>query len=116
MGDAQDAIAGDLKHGVTLPVAFEGGTGVMVGVPVELDDEPAVRPEDVDLAALDDYVRLRAGEPGGVAQVEEPPLELGAGDRSRPAVLTEDCLERPDTALSATPGDDRLNRPQVEQP
>jgi hypothetical protein len=116
MGDAEDAIAGDLKRGVTLPVAFEGGTGVMVGVPVELDDEPAVMPEDVDLAPLDDYVRLRAGERGGVAEVEEPPLELGAGDRRRPAVLTEDLLQRPDTALSATPRDDRLNRPQVEQP
>ncbi len=52
----------------------------MVGVAVELDDELVGWPEGVDLvAALDDGIRLRAGDSMSVEEGEEAVLELGAG-------------------------------------
>jgi hypothetical protein len=116
MGDAHDAIAAEQELGVTLPVALEGGAGVVVGVPVELDYEPPVGPDDVDLVALDDDVRLRAWQPGFVAEVEEPPLELRAGDRRRAAVVTEHCPKPSEAAMPLAAADQPLDGPQVEQP
>jgi hypothetical protein len=50
--------------GVSLAVALEGLAGDVVHVAVHLHDEPLLRPQEVDLYARHDHVRLGCGELG----------------------------------------------------
>ena len=54
--DAQDPIAVQLKRSVPSPVPLEGRTGAMSVVPVQLHDEPVIRPCHVDLHAGQEQV------------------------------------------------------------
>jgi hypothetical protein len=85
---------------------------VVVGLTVELDHEPGVVPENIDLMALYEDVRLRPGQPTAMAQVEEPPLQLRPRDRRRPAVVVQDSTECSDPWASR--GQQTFNGPQVK--
>jgi hypothetical protein len=87
-GEAQDAPAEALQGRVFAAIGCEGGFGV-VGVPaVELDDEPVLRPTEVDLEAWvvgdgKDVVDQPLGEIDGADEVQEPGLEVAAGPLAR---------------------------------
>jgi hypothetical protein len=51
----------------------------MKGVAVELDDEPSIQPDRVDLEPPDAHVQGRRRQAGVAAELDEAPLELGAG-------------------------------------
>src|SRR3954469_22189231 len=61
----------DLECAVALPIALAGLGGLVGAATVELDDDPPLAPDRVDLEALDEDVDLRAREPGAIDQVEE---------------------------------------------
>jgi hypothetical protein len=62
-GDADDAVSGGVEGPVAGAVAFERVAGEVVGVAVDLDDQPLVGPEQVDLIAADDDIGLGARQP-----------------------------------------------------
>jgi hypothetical protein len=79
-GVAQHDVPGELQQVGVRAVGLEGDAGV-VGLPaVDLDDEPAVRPGEVD-ARSRAVLRERRGDPVAAADLQEPVLEVGLGDR-----------------------------------
>jgi hypothetical protein len=78
-------MAGGQQVGITAAIALECGAIGVVGVAVDLDDEPPAPPQEVDLVAGDADVRLGHGEPCGADQAEQAPLGL----RAREARLTQ---------------------------
>jgi hypothetical protein len=73
-GEAHDAVAGGLQGSVAGPVALERLAGGVVGVAVDLDDQPLVGPEQVDLIALHADVGVRARQSRGLDHGEQPAL------------------------------------------
>jgi hypothetical protein len=49
-------------------------------IAVDLDDEPTVRPQEVDLISPGSCVGLRLGQARGSDQLEQSPLGFGAGE------------------------------------
>jgi hypothetical protein len=64
---------------VPLAVGLERGRRAVVAVAVDLDDQPPVPPDEVDLDALDAGVGLGARYPMVVAELEEALLLLALG-------------------------------------
>ena len=60
---------------------------------VDLDDEPAARPVEVDLEAADDRVHARSGDAVRVAEREERVLELAPRDAGFPRCTREQRRE-----------------------
>ena len=82
MRNAQHSVAGQLQVAVSYPVPLESGPRAVEPVRVELDYEPLVVPEHVDLLRSDPGVEGWKGKIGRAAKVGERALELGAGERS----------------------------------
>lgn len=85
---------------------------MVVGVPVELDDQALVSPQRID---LDDGVDLGGQQPGFEDEVDEPALELGARGGTRSTMLGDERAQRPQTAPSPRPLAESLDGPHVEQ-
>ena len=111
-----DPVAGGLQGGVADTVVLERRACAVVSVAVQLDDQAMVEPGSVHLVALHEDVGLGPGQSGFVAEVEEQPLELGAGDRRRSAVVTDGRLQAPEPPVPIAAGDQPLERSQVEYP
>jgi hypothetical protein len=77
VGQAENTEPRAEEVGVPFAVPLEGVA--VVGVAVELDDEPLVAPHGVDLVAGDALVDLGAGEAVAVDEAEELVFEDGAG-------------------------------------
>jgi len=78
-GVAEDDVPGELEPVGVRPVVLERDAGAM-GLPaVDLDDEPAVGPGEVD-ARSEAVLRERRGDAVAAADAEEPILEVGLGD------------------------------------
>jgi len=71
-------------------VALEGVRGRVAGVAVELDDQPLLRPDAVDLVALDALVRPGQWKTSVEQECLEAFLELAADDvEAEPGFLQE---------------------------
>jgi hypothetical protein len=57
--DADHSPARSLESAVARAVSFEGVSGGVCRVAVELDDEAMLRPDAIDLQSFDDCVGLR---------------------------------------------------------
>jgi hypothetical protein len=83
-------------------------------VRVELDGQALVVPEHVDLLCSDPGVEGRKGKIGLAAEVGEPTLEVGAGER--PIAVGIQCgPQRSQAAPAMAASDERLDLAQVEQ-
>jgi hypothetical protein len=80
-GDAHDRKTARLKVGVAAAVPLEGAAARVKDVPVDLDDEPLLAPEKVDLVTADAHVAFGLSKPGRPHQREETPLGLGPRER-----------------------------------
>lgn len=76
--EAQDLPARQRQRDVPFAIGFEGGRRAVVGVTVDLHDQPPVAPDEVDLDSLDAAVDFRPWQAVVVAQLEEAFLELAA--------------------------------------
>src|ERR1700743_1480753 len=74
---------------VSEPVVLERFAIRVEGEAVELDDEPLVRPAQVNLSALDSGVRARSWQLRGCYQFEQLALVLRAGQAWRTGLCQE---------------------------
>src|SRR5829696_3526681 len=77
-GDPDHAPARGLEPPIARTVELEGVRGRVAGVAVQLDDQPLLGPQAVDLVALDHHIGLRTRETGRDEEVLEALLELAA--------------------------------------
>ena len=82
---------------------------------VDLDDEPAARPVEVDLEAADDRVHPRPGDAVRVAEREERVLELAPRERVPGGVLAKQRREQRRPRPARMGRHDRFERGKVEQ-
>src|SRR5436305_5928414 len=104
--DADDAVPGRDERGALSPVALEREAIAVELVAVDLDDQPLLRPQAVDLPAVKAGVGHGNGDPGLSTERDHPPLGPRARER-RPAVEVEDGLELGGPVVSRTPIEDR---------
>ena len=78
MCHTQNAVALELQGSITDPVALKGRSGAMKVVPVELDRQAVIMPDHINLEARGERVDRRRRQLSITAQLEKPPLELGA--------------------------------------
>jgi hypothetical protein len=78
MCQANDPTPGELQGGVTYTVPLEGGPGSMELVPVQLDHEPAIVPDEVHLQTGNEGVDGRWRQRRIATQIQKAPLELGS--------------------------------------
>ena len=71
MSDPQNAIPRHLQGGVPDPVPFESRPGAVELVPVELDDQPAIVPDDVHLETGNEGIDRRRRQPLRAGELEE---------------------------------------------
>jgi len=115
VGEAHDAVSGDGEGGVLGAVALERRPREVRLAAVGLDEQALLGPGEVDLLACDDVVDERARQAAGVAQPEEPDLELAARDLA----LSEDIDRRGEAGGPGMGGmqiERVLDRGEVEQP
>jgi hypothetical protein len=95
-------------------VAGDLGGRAVVALAIDLDDHPLLGPECVNCHTAHPDVHLRDRQPGRLAQLEHPPLEL----RPREAQLGQMFGERSDQGVAPRPSTtrDALDRLDVQQP
>lgn len=116
MGDADHPIAGGLQDGVADAVVFEGRARAVVGMPIKLDHQPSLMPNHVDQDACDEHVHLGHRKAGVAAELKEPALEFGAGDRRGPLPVVDDRLQAAKAAVPRTTGYQALDGAEVDDP
>lgn len=84
-------------------------------VAVDLDHQTAIEPRGVDLVALHGEVDCRAGEAGGVADLDESALEVRAEHRGHGTVLANRLLQRPHAASAVAALAELIDRAEIEQ-
>src|SRR4051812_15632021 len=102
-GHADDRPACGVQDRVALPVGLERGSCRVVAPPVDLDDEPRLRPVGVDLEALDEPVDDGARQVVLLDEAAERALEV----RPRRLGLAESSRERSGRALHQRLGPDQ---------
>ena len=79
-GDADHPVAGRLQRGVAGAVALERLSRRVVDEAVDLDDQPLLAPQQIDLDAVHDHVRVGSRQPCLADQRQQPALGLRAGE------------------------------------
>jgi hypothetical protein len=79
-GVAQHDVPGELQQVAVRAVVLEGDAGAVRLPAVDLDDQPAIRPGEVD-ARFHAVLRERRGDAVAAADLQESVLEVGLGDR-----------------------------------
>ncbi len=114
-GEAEDPEAARGEDRVALAVALERPPRAMEPPAVDLDDEPAARPVEVDLEAADDRVHPRPGDAVRVAEREERVFELAPRERVPGGVLAKQRREERRPGPARMGRHDRFERGEVEQ-
>src|SRR3954447_5427447 len=105
-GDADHAVAGVDEGAVTRAVLLEGLARSVDSVAVELDDQALLGPEGVGLVWAEGVVHLRARQPVGIDELEEPAFHSALRDRLADlSLLLEHALERGGPLASRVPRD-----------
>jgi hypothetical protein len=81
VGNADHPVAGYLERGVADAIGLEGRSALVEGPAVELHDQPAVGPDEVDLEAGHIDIDRRPRKARFPANVEEVSLEVRARGR-----------------------------------
>jgi hypothetical protein len=115
-GDADHMPARGLEPAVAGAVGLEGVRRVMDGATVELDDEPRLRPDTVDLEALDSDVGLRERKTGSDEEGLEALLELASDDPKPLPQLLQHPTGARDPASTGMARDQVGKRERIGQP
>jgi len=97
------------------PITRLLGRRPVVAKPIGLDDQTEIRPEEIDLEAVDPAPGERQGKPSRFDHGQEASLELGVGEAE--AALAEHLPENTDTTLAGKAferGEKRFRIRQVE--
>jgi hypothetical protein len=76
--EAEHAVAPEREFGVACAVGFERGPSAVVLVAIDLDDQAAFGPEEVDEEGTEPHVYSRCRDAMAAAQAQELPLEYAA--------------------------------------
>ena len=112
---AQHVPAGQLQVEVTPAVAAESDGVVMEGAAVGLDDEPMLRPVEVDLVHADVSVDDRQRQTGAPHEGIEAPLQLPVDRRSLVGELGDQLAETRHATAPRRPPDHVTDSPGIEE-
>ena len=113
MSPAQDTIPRQLQRGIPNAVPLERRAGTVEVVPVELDNEPPLVPDDVHLDACGEGVDCGRRQAGAPAQVEKSTLEFRACRRGF-AIVRKHRAQQSAPASALTAGIETLEGTNVQ--